>query len=402
MDTVNSSNPKLAAWLNHIRALAVDIGPRGSTRPGERQAAQYAQAQFEKMGLYPVFETYTSARSIFHPHLLGSILMLVAFILFPLGGQATAILAAVLTIFVVVCELLELGFQNNPFRWMVPKGESQNVYAIIPPAGEHRGDLVLVGHLDSQRTPIIFSSQRWVKTYNYLIMVTFTLFVLQIILYSLAIFLPLSWAWYATIPTALCAILLAAMCIQAEATPFTAGANDNASGAAMALAFAEQFANQPPQHLRIFAVCTGCEEVQHYGMLDFYNRHQAELINPTALIFEMLGCASPAWVTKEGIIVPFVADQTLVQVTEHLASEHPEWEAHPTVIHGGNTEMSDALRHKIPAITITGTTREGISPYWHQRADTFDKMNPVEMDKAWNLILTLINKLDSSEIMPLG
>ncbi|HEX9090873.1 MAG TPA: hypothetical protein VF831_05255, partial [Anaerolineales bacterium] len=173
MADITSPHPQVNAWLNHIRSLAMDIGPRGPTRPGERQGALYAQAQFEKMGFQPVFETYLSARSIFHPHLLASCLMLLAFLLFPLGGRFTAILAALLSIFAVVCELLELGFYNNPFRIIVPKGKSQNVFAVIPPASEHQRDLIVVGHLDSQRTPIIFSTQRWVTIYNYFVMVTF-------------------------------------------------------------------------------------------------------------------------------------------------------------------------------------------------------------------------------------
>ncbi len=72
MTELTSTNPHVATWLNHIRTLAVDIGPRGPTRPEERLGALYAQAQFEKMGLKPVFETFYSAQSIFHPHLLGS------------------------------------------------------------------------------------------------------------------------------------------------------------------------------------------------------------------------------------------------------------------------------------------------------------------------------------------
>jgi len=395
MADITSSNPHVNAWINHIRRLAVDIGPRGPTRPGERQGALYAQGQLEKMGFQPVFETYSSARSIFHPHLLASALMLLAFLLFPLGGRITAIVAALLSIFAVTCELLELSFFNNPFRMIVPKGESQNVFAVIPPASEHLRDLVLVGHLDSQRTPIIFSTQRWVTIYNYFVMVTFLSFIVQIVMYGLAIFLPISWAWYAGIPSALCAILLAAMCLHAEATPFTAGANDNATGVGMVLTLAEQFSTQPLQHTRVFAVCTGCEEVQHYGMIDFYKRHRADMKNPAALVFEMLGCSSPAWVTKEGIIVPFFADKRLVQMAESLAGEHPEWEAHPCVINGGNTEMADALRAKVPALTLTGMTKDGTSPYWHQLADTFDKMDPVVMERAWDMTQAMIRRLDN-------
>ncbi|NJD59078.1 MAG: hypothetical protein C3F13_00280 [Anaerolineales bacterium] len=395
MPEPTSSHPRIAAWLNHIHALAVDIGPRGPTRDGERQGALYAKAQFEKLGLPATLETFKSARSIFHPHVLASCLILVAFIIFPLGGKTTAILATLLSIFVLVCELLELSFVNNPFRLIVPKGQSQNVFATIPPNGEHRRDLVLVGHLDSQRTPIIFSTRRWVKIYDRFTMLVFAAFIWQIIIYSLALFIQLPWAWYASIPTAICAALLAIMCLHAEATPFTAGANDNASAVGMVLALAEEFVSQPLQHTRIFAVCTGCEEVQHYGMIDFYKRHLSELKNPTALVFEMLGCVSPAWLKKEGIIVPFKPAAQLVQLAESLAAEHPEWDAHPALISGGNTEMADAARCKIPAITITGTTRDGESPYWHQVADTFDKMQPDLMEKTWNMTRMMIDRLDN-------
>ena len=397
MPEPRSSHPRINAWLKHIHALAVDIGPRGPTRPAEREAALYAQSQFEKMGLKPRLESFTSARSIFHPHLLGSLLILAAFILFPLGGKTTALLAALLTIFVLVSELLELGFIDNPFRRVIPKGESQNVFAVIPPSGEHRGDLVLVGHLDSQRTPIIFKTHRWVRAYDRFTMVVFVTFIVQAIVYSLAVFFPIAWAWYASIPTAVSALLLAAMCLQAEASPFTSGANDNASAVGMVLALAEDLSAQPLPHTRVYAVCTGCEEVQHYGMVDFYKRHLAELKNPCALVFEMLGCAGPAWVAREGIIVPFKADPHMLQLVESLAAEHPEWGAYPTMISGGNTEMADALRNKIPAITITGTTRDGIWPYWHQVGDTFDKMDPAVMEKAWEFTHAIITRLDTAQ-----
>jgi hypothetical protein len=81
-------------------------------------------------------------------------------------------------------------------------------------------------------------------------------------------------------------------------------------------------------------------------------------------------------------------------MAEHLAAEHPEWDAHPAVISGGNTEMADALRCKIPAITITGVTRDGGWPYWHQVGDTFDKMNADMMEKSWNLTRHMIDRLD--------
>ncbi len=395
MTEPTSTNPSVSSWLRHIRSLAVDIGPRGPTREGERRGAEYAKAELEKLGLQPTLETFKSARSGFHTPLLCSLIMLAAFIIFPLGGKPTVIVAALLSIFAVVSEVMELAGIDNPLRMMTPKGDSQNVFAMLTPTSEHTHDLVLVGHLDSQRTGIIWSTPGWVKTYNIFIMLVFACFILQVIVYSIAIFFSFSWAWYLTILTATSAILLAIMLIQIEATPFTAGANDNASGAGMVLALAEEFRQHPLKHTRVFAVCTGCEEAQHYGIIDFYKRHLGELIKPMALVFEMLGCVSPAWLLKEGIVIPFTADPGLVHLAERLAMQHPEWDAHPASISGGNTETVDSLRVKIPAVTISGTTREGAMPYWHQEADTFDKMKPELMEQSWNFTCAMIQFLDN-------
>jgi hypothetical protein len=394
MSQPTSTHPQVSSWLEHVRALSVDIGPRGSTRAGERKGAEYTQTQFQNIGLKPIWETFQSARSIFLPHLIGCGLMLTAFVIYPLGGTVTAVIAALLSMLVLVSELQELGFQDNFYRRIMPQGESQNVHTIIPPAGEHKQDLILVGHIDSQRTPFIFRSPAHVKVYDNLTTVIFVTFIAQAVLYSLSIFFAWLWVWYATIPTAICALLLGAICIEADSTPFTAGANDNATAVGMVLTLAEYFAKKPLQNTRIFAVCTGCEEVQHYGMIDFYQRHRNELKNPKAIVFEMLGCAGPAWLTKEGIIVPFKADADLVSMLEKLASEHPEWGAYPAKISGGNTEMADAIRYKIPAITIFGMTRDGVAPYWHQPADTFDKMNAEVMERTWALTQALIHKID--------
>ncbi len=394
MTEPRSSHPQVSVWLAHVRTLSVDIGPRGPTYEGERQGAEYAKREFQRIGLEPIWESFRSARSIFLPHVLGSLLMLLAFAVFPLGGRLTAVLAAALSLLVIVTELLELGFKDNLFRRIVPKAESQNVFAVIPPASEHQRDLILVGHLDSQRTPIFFRSPRWVKVYDNFTTVIFITYILQVVLYALAVIVPLDWIWYATIPTAVCAVLMAAFFIEADLSPFTAGANDNATAAGLVLTLAEELKKRPLRHTRVFAVCTGCEEVQHYGMIDWYKRHRAELKDPRAIVFEMLGADGPSWLTREGIIVPFKPDPELASACQRLAADRPEWGAYPSSISGGNTEMADAVRAGVPAITLFGMTREGVAPYWHQKEDTFDKMDPEVMRRTWDFTQALIEKID--------
>ena len=284
----SSSHPWVSEWLLHIRALAVGIGPRGSTRPGERQGAEYARASFTHAGLHPQWEEFRSARSYFHPHLIGCLLILAAFAIFPLWGRVTAGISALLTILSVVSELQELGLRSNLFRLLVPKAGSQNVYAVIPPKGAHERDLVLVGHVDTQHTPLIFRSPGWVRTYIWFIALAMASFIWQAAVYALAVPFAWSWIWVASIPTAVCTALTLALCIEAESTPFTAGASDNATGAGLVMTLAGRIAADAFPHTRVYAVITGCEEVQHYGMIDFYRRHRGEMKEPRAVVFETL------------------------------------------------------------------------------------------------------------------
>ncbi len=384
--------------LAHIHALAVDIGPRGSTTEGERQGAEYCRSAFESAGLSPQVEGFSSAVSIFHPHLLTAACMLAAFVVYPFGGRAGAWIAALISLVALASDLMELGFQNNLFRLLVPKGKSQNVMALIPPAKEHRQDLILIGHIDTQRTPVIFKSPRWVNAYKIFTTVAFTLFVFQVILFFLGAITGLDWVWLAAIPSAVAAVLLAAMCIQADRTPYTAGANDNATAVSMVLTLAERLAQRPLDHTRVYAVCTGCEEVQHYGAIDFFKRHRAEMVRPRGLVFEMLGCAGPGWLLREGIIVPFSSDHTMVRLAEEINEHYPQMCGYPVSISGGNSELADCVRFNVPALTLFGLKANGEAPYWHQVGDTFDKIDPLVLEKSYILAWEMIERLDRGAV----
>jgi hypothetical protein len=389
------NRPYLDRWLAHVRYLAETIGARGPTTDGERRGSEYCRQTLADLGLPARLEGFAGAWSIFRPHVYFALAMLLAFALYPLGGRVGAGVAAALASTALVSELLELSFVGNPLRWLVRKGPSQNAVATLDPAGEHRQDLVLLGHVDTQRTPIFFRTPRWVSVYQNYTTVAFVLFAAQVVLYWLGTVTQWAWIWPASIPCALCALTMVAFFYHADRTPFTAGANDNATAAGLLLALAEHLRAEPLQHTRVWFACTGCEETQHYGAIDFYRRHRGELLRPTSVVFELYGCDGPAWLTQEGIVVPFHADPALVALAEELSGAHPEWGAYPVQIRGGNTEMADALRAGIPAITLTGQGPHGEMPYWHQAADTFDKLDPQVMERAYAFAWAFIRALDA-------
>jgi len=390
-----SDNSIVESWREHIRVLAEEIGPRGSATEGERRGSEYCKQVLARLGFAPRIETYKSARSIYHPHLIAASGLLVAFVIYPLGGRVTAGIAAGLSFVAFASQLMELGLRDNLLRRLVPKGNSQNVVATVEPAGKHKRDLVIMGHVDSHRTPIIFSSTSWLYTYMIFSIVAAVAFSAQVALYILGTVTQWGWIWPVSVASAVCAALLVAMCIQADSTPFNRGANDNASGAGLVLALAETLRNEPLEHTRVWLVCSGCEEVQHYGATDFFRRHRNELHNPAALVFDSVGCAGPAWLIKEGIVVPFYSDRELVALAERVAADHSELAAYGTRIRGGNTEMADALRARVPAITWCGIAHHGRLPYWHQAGDTFDKIDPDVLARTYAFTRSFMRALDA-------
>jgi hypothetical protein len=67
---------------------------------------------------------------------------------------------------------------------------------------------------------------------------------------------------------------------------------------------------------------------------------------------------------------------------------------YPSRISGGVTEMSDALRAGVPALTIMGLTMENVLPYWHQPADTVDKIDPEVLGRNYAFVWHYLQALD--------
>ena len=366
-------------WHEHIRVLAGDIGPRGSTTAGERRAAEYSAEQLSSLSYQPKTETFISARSPYQLHMMAGLLVIIAFATYPGGGRVTAVLAALITLLAVYSQTREMLFMDNPLRRLMSKGPSQNVFATLPPEGEHLSDLVLIGHLDSHHSALIFSSMKWVDAWRIYAPTAYFSFILQLLLYILGAITTWAWIWPASIFSAVCGFIMVAVCLEGEFAPYSPGANDNASGAALVLTLAKTLRDRPLKHTRVWLVLTGCEEVKHYGAIDFFERHQHELHNPAVLVFEMMGIDGPAMVSKERIVPPFNfnSDPDMMARAQQLLAQRPDLHAHPTIVNGAHTEMADALRLGIPAMTLVGVGPEGVpfgydgpELYWHRKDDT--------------------------------
>lgn len=383
--------------MNHIRYLAETIGPRGSTTPQEARAAQYAADVLRSLGREPTVEPFTSAKSAWYPYVLFSALMLVAAALFWVAGAAGASVALILALFAIGSVLLELAFRPNPFRAMLPKGRSQNVWARIPPTGDAKNRVVLLGHLDTHRTPLVFSTDGWLRFFKTLIPLGLASSVALATLFAIGIGShAIIWRAAALPPAWILAAILA-LTVQADRTPFTAGANDNATAAGIVLRVAERLKSEPLTHTEVWAVLSGCEEVGCYGADAFARAHKTELGRAVWIALDGVGSRGrPVFITRETFLLPAPSDPDLVALAGRVAAAHPDLGAEADTFSGAYTEGAIGVMHGFRVLTLTSAPRGGVLTEWHRPTDTVQNLDPDVLARSEQFLWAILREVDTA------
>ncbi len=392
--------------LQHARCLAETIGPRGSTTPQEAQAADYAFHVMERAELQPSKEMFTSAQSIWRPYALASALGLAAVALFLFAGQVGAILASALMLFIFISVILELAFEDNPLRRLFRKGPSQNVWAKIPATGQPKQRVVIAGHLDTHRTPKIFSSPIWLRVFQWLVPAGLAAIALNTLIFVIGIFSPSGWWRALAFLPAFVIWELSVLTFEADYTPYTAGASDNATGAGMALSLAAQLKTRPLANTEVWALCSGCEEVGCYGVADFITRHRQELL-PTGeqagapgkayfIALDGIGGAGtqPCYITQHTFLTTAKADPTLLRLADEIAHNQPDLGARKLALWGAYTEGNIAAKAGLRVLAISTLNKDGLLPNWHQPSDTLANIDETVLHNTEALVWELLHALD--------
>jgi hypothetical protein len=394
----------IVSTMNHIRYLAETIGPRGSTTPEEAEAARYAARALQEAGVEPVTESFASARSAWYPYALFAGLLLLGELLFWVGGRWGAIAALVVALPSLFSVLLELAFRANPLRWLLPKGPSQNVWGLIPSADEAREQVVIMGHLDSHRTPLAFSTDRWVKLFGTLVPLALVSSLLLIVLFAIGVATE-GWLWrVASAPLGLITLGLLSITLQADRTPYSAGANDNASGAAVVLSIAERLARHPLRHTAVWAVLSGCEEVGCYGAETFARNHGRELGKAIWIVLDSVGGlgAGPAYLTSETFLLACRSDPDLLALADRVAGGSPDLGAYSHAFAGAYTEGAIGVKHGFRVLTFVGSRRDGALPEWHRPTDTVENVDPAVVERTETFLWRLLHEIDGQGVQAQG
>lgn len=384
------------ALMEHIRYLSETIGPRGSTRPEEKRAAEYAEKVLREAGLDPVTEVFRSGRSTYHPFALFSGLVLTSVALFWWGGRWGSAAAVLLTGAALVSVLLELAFRPNLFRWILPKGKSRNVWARVEPKREVRDNVVLIGHLDTHRTPLLFS-ERWVRVLGKLIPLGMGACLLLLTAFIARLFLAAPFLSYAAVPLAFVMLGIFVFMVQADFTPFAPGANDNATGVGIILETAKKLRLEPLKHTRVWILASGCEEVGCYGAAAFAADHESELASPVWLSIDSVGGrgAGVAYLTDETFLLTTRSDPRLLEFAGEIARQKPRYDAYPYSYKGAYTEGAIGGKHGFRVLSFVSYRRDGVLPEWHRPTDTIVNVDPAVVENTSRFIQELLRRIDA-------
>ncbi|MEJ2266645.1 MAG: M28 family peptidase, partial [Anaerolineales bacterium] len=254
--------------LEHIGYLSESIGGRGSCTPNERRAAEYTAEQMRGLGVQNVrLEAYQGAPSTYRPYALAFTAGLLGTLLAWLfQARSALILGALLNALGAWGMLAETDFADNWTRWPLPKAPSQNAVGVIPPQGEVRQRAVLCAHVDTHRTPLFYSSKTWQTLFSLLVGSALFSMVISALAYAVGGIFDWSWVRWIGLVAAVMEVFALGMSLHADFTPFSPGANDNASGVGVVLGLAERLRGEPLAHTEVWLAFTGCEEAAAYGI----------------------------------------------------------------------------------------------------------------------------------------
>jgi acetylornithine deacetylase/succinyl-diaminopimelate desuccinylase-like protein len=385
--------------LARIGYLSVIVGGRGSCSPHERRAAEYAAEQMRELGLSDVrLEPYRGAPSTYRPYALAFGLAAACTLLAWLFESPwTAAVAALANALGIWGMLAETDFASNWMRWLLPKAEAQNAVGIIPSTGEVRRRAVLCAHLDTHRTPVFYSSKRWHKAFTYLVGAALLSLALGAVAYGLLALLGWQLGLWLGAFAALFQVVFLDLCLHADGTPFSPGANDNASGVGVILGLAERLLEEPPAHTEVWLAFTGCEEAGAYGMASFLDAHAATLGDEAVyLILDQVGQGRITYLTADGLIIKRKTHPRALDLARRAAAAQPDLETTEQV--GiAYTDAAVATKRGLVALTVVALPPGGSeeSTHWHQMSDTLDRISAQALADAHTFTWQVLQELDA-------
>jgi hypothetical protein len=303
--------------LEWIDLLAGEVGPRPPTGRGERLARLLMREELRRGDVESRIEPFDGYRSFALPF---GLIEAAAVLPSLLPARARRLRSAV-ALGAGTALLGEGSLRWTPLSRALSRRPSGNLVATIEPAGEVERTLCLSAHLDSSRSGLIFHP-RLVGALGHWISAQSVATLAQAALEPLA-------GGSRTGRRALAGLRLliaAGLALLAERElrgEDVAGANDNASGAAVAAALACEVASERLRGTRLVLLLTGCEEAGTLGAQAFLEGHDTG--GWLFLNFDNVGGGGTLrYLRREGVLAKWDADPALTAAAAAIAEQRPD------------------------------------------------------------------------------
>ncbi len=387
-DTEGAATP-IERALDLISMLADEVGPRRPTSAGERLARERLRVELVSEGVPAEIERFDGYSTFALP--FGAI---------QLTGLMPSLLSArrrrlrsALALASGVALAAEGDLRWTPVSDLFSRWESGNVVATIEPAAEARRTVCLMAHLDTSRSGLIFDP-RFVHLLGAWISATSIAGLAQ------ALGEPLLGGSRGGRRAlgGLRAVLAAGLALLAERElrgVDVPGANDNASGCAVASVLAMETAAEPLSSTRVVLVLTGCEESGTLGAQALMDRHDTRewlFLN----VDNVAGDGRVRFLTKEGVLATWPADPELVAVAERVATEQPDLRLAAEDSPAGLTYDTSPV-HAAGGRGLTFSVQEGSIPNLHWPTDTYANVDAAGVERTLDSVRAVLLAVDAGE-----
>jgi len=381
-------------------AALLDHRGRGPGTDAERRSANHLRARLEAIGRDAHMEPIIVRPEWTQVLILHALLGVAA----SLGSVFAPTAATILAFAVLSSALAYLTGFSTLGAALSPRRASQNVVS-VERSGKP-GTLFLLAHYDSSRNggllaralrPIeALAGRLRIGPGGFFVLALFVIFACCG-LRSLEFAGP-ALAAAQFVPTAMM-LLGAAALADGRTSDFVPGANDNASGVALALVLTQRFGGRL-EHFDLAVLFTGAHEGLALGARGWARRHRRGFDKRSTIFLNLdaVGHGEPAFAIREGVMFPSSTNSTLIGICESLGDENSD--SPPRRITRAVPSDAAALRERgFPALTLTAVDEGGRNPHRHLPSDLAEAIDGRTLERSERLAAALIERIDT-EIGP--
>jgi acetylornithine deacetylase/succinyl-diaminopimelate desuccinylase-like protein len=380
--------------LGVIGLLARDIGPRRPCSEAEKQATGALVGWLRERGVEARAEEFDGYASFGYPYGLLFGASLAGGLLQRAQGAPARTIGAALAALSAAVASAEGDLRWTPLSDALSTRPSVNVVGSVPSAGPTRRRVCLCGHLDTTRSGALFHPAVVPHLAKLLRLPAASALVLAA--GPLVMRVPGGKAVHgaAIAGMAIASAFVAERELRGRDVP---GANDNASGCAVAMQLAAECAAARLEHTEVDVLITSCEEAGMLGAQAYARRHRLRATETTFLNFDTVGGDVPlTYILREGsATMNRPASDRLVRLLDRLAQRRPDLGLVPArTTPGLPTDATPMRARGWEAVTLLAQDGNRI-PNYHWPSDTYENIDARTVGRALETGRELLTALDA-------